>query len=354
MHSPSQFATTVLQWFDRYGRHNLPWQTNPTPYRVWLSEIMLQQTQVTTVIPYFQKFIKSFPSLKALANADQDDVLAHWSGLGYYARARNLHACAKAIVSKHQGRFPKTVAELAALPGIGRSTAGAILSLAMKLPAPILDGNVKRVLTRYFAIAGWPGKSDIQQQLWEVSTQYTPTTRTNDFNQAMMDLGATVCTRSKPACTQCPLQTHCQAHLTDTIALYPTRKPKPNRPEKQTTMLILQNQTNQVLLQKRPPTGIWGGLWSFPELNHNSSKKQIIAWCQTQFHCDVLAQQFGDYVTHDFSHFRLHILPCHLQIAVKNQVMDCDNLIWYNVADALPGGIAAPIKNLLASISKAR
>ena len=255
---PQQFASIVLQWYDQFGRHNLPWQLKPTPYRVWISEIMLQQTQVTTVIPYYQKFLKSFPSLKSLAIAHEDNVLSHWSGLGYYARARNLHKTAKIIVEKYQGKFPQDIEEISSLPGIGRSTAGAILSFGMDTRAAILDANVKRVLSRFHAIEGLATQSTTIKELWRIAELYTPSARVNHYNQAMMDLGATICIRNKPSCHKCPLMQDCKAHALGREKDFPFKKIKKDKPLKKTRLLIIKNENNEILLEKRPPVGIWG------------------------------------------------------------------------------------------------
>ena len=229
----SQFSQLVLEWYDRHGRKHLPWQQNITPYRVWISEIMLQQTQVTTVIPYFEKFMVRFPDVQALASAGEDDVLHYWSGLGYYSRARNLHKAAKTVVQEHQGVFPNSVEGLMELSGIGRSTAGAIAAISMGIRAPILDGNVKRVLARYHAVPGWPGQAKTANLLWEIAEQYTPDKRVADYTQVMMDLGAMVCTRTRPLCQQCPLQNGCLAHQAGEETLYPVSKPKKIKPNDQ-------------------------------------------------------------------------------------------------------------------------
>ncbi len=284
------FQQNVLRWFDQHGRKDLPWQQNPTPYRVWVSEIMLQQTQVKTVIPYYGKFMASFPTLKSLADASTDEVLAHWSGLGYYARARNLHKAAQLAMAQSEtasaqspkrqlprgqlpeGQLPDTLESLMALPGIGRSTAGAILSLALKQPHPILDGNVKRVLARHFAVDGWPGKTAVLNELWQLSETYTPsagqkTVRdTHKFNQAMMDLGAMICTRTKPQCHSCPLMESCKGYQSGKPENYPGKKPPKTTPVKTTVMLVLRNPAGDILLYQRPAKGIWGGLWSLPEI----------------------------------------------------------------------------------------
>jgi len=338
-------AQNLLHWYHKYGRHDFPWQKNPTPYRVWISEIMLQQTQVNTVIPYYQRFIKSFPSTKALARADIDTVLSHWSGLGYYARARNLHKAAQMIYQKFNGRFPRSVDALVTLPGIGRSTAGAIVSFAMQIPATILDGNVKRVLTRFYAIAGWPGDSRISQQLWQIAEDNTPSNDAHHYNQAIMDLGATICTRSKPKCHACPLANNCQAYLQQRQTEFPTRKKAKQKMIKQIHSLLLRRDDGNVLLEKRPPMGIWGGLWSFPEC---SLEDDIEHYCQTLFNCKVTAKQAWQSFTHQFTHFSLEIHPLLLSITpTSSVVMDSDVKIWYKLGNSLPGGIAKPVTVLL-------
>jgi A/G-specific adenine glycosylase len=258
---PIDFSNNVLNWFERFGRKNLPWQQNPNPYRVWLSEIMLQQTQVATVIDYFERFTNELPTLVDLAQASDDKLMSLWSGLGYYSRARNLHKTAKILMQDYQGEFPSDIESLMSLPGIGRSTAGAIRSLAFGKPAAILDGNVKRVLARHHAIAGWPGKSDVLKQLWLASEQLTPALDTAKYNQAMMDIGATVCTRTNPSCQTCPVSSSCQAFKSNTIELYPGKKPKKQMPTKHRLFFML-IRNNQLLMIKRPNSGIWGGLWT--------------------------------------------------------------------------------------------
>jgi len=341
-----KFHQHLLKWYDHSGRYDLPWQKNQTPYRVWVSEIMLQQTQVNTVIPYFNQFMRRFPSIKSLALAKNDDVLHHWSGLGYYARARNLHKTAKIIHHEHAGRFPKSVEKLEQLPGIGRSTAGAILSLAMNIPAPILDGNVKRVLTRFFTIPGWPGEAKTLKALWSTSEKLTPEHRCRDYNQAMMDLGALVCTRTNPSCHQCPLMSNCQAFQGDLISAFPFKKSQKKRPQKEITMLILQNTHGEVLLQKRPEYGIWGGLWSFPEKNDAHNIEQ---WCEQKFLYQTQQKRLLKPIKHIFSHFELTIHPVVLTVKTEShhQTMDSNTRVWYKSEDTLPGGIPAPISKLL-------
>jgi A/G-specific adenine glycosylase len=265
MTTNTSFAEQLLIWFDQHGRNHLPWQKNRTGYRVWVSEIMLQQTQVVTVIPYFERFMERFPAAKDLAEADVDEVLSLWTGLGYYSRARNLHDSAIAIAEQHQGNMPKNIDALIALKGIGRSTAGAILSQAYNEPGIILDGNVKRLLTRLHAIEGWPGQSKIDKQLWQIATELTPNQRNADYTQAIMDIGATICKPKQPLCVACPMQARCQALALDRVASIPTPKPKKVLPHKTISVLLLKNQQGQILLEQRPSKGIWGGLWSLPE-----------------------------------------------------------------------------------------
>lgn len=343
------FSAAVLDWFEVSGRKDLPWQHNPTPYRVWVSEIMLQQTQVTTVIPYFQRFMQRFNSVEALASASCDEVLALWTGLGYYARGRNLHKAAQVIVDEYQGELPATVEALAALPGIGRSTAGAIVSLGYKQPAPILDGNVKRVLCRYHCIDGWIGQAAVEKKLWALTTALTPLENTAKFNQAMMDLGATVCTRSKPDCQHCPLQKKCQAYRTGSPTDWPHKKPKKAKPVKKTRMLLL-TQDDAVLLRRRPPSGVWGGLWSFPQFDDLASLHQFAA-ALGEYNPDEI--EHWHQVKHSFTHFDLEIMP--IKIALNRtsgrRIMDEDNHCW--VAGELPGGCAAPVKRLLDKLTQA-
>lgn len=259
-----KFSTQLLKWWDQHGRKDLPWQHPRTAYRVWVSEIMLQQTQVKTVIPYFHSFIDRFPDIKSLAAVSNDDVLAYWSGLGYYARARNLLKTAKICMEQHDGDLPATPEALTALPGIGESTANAIYSQAFDKPAVILDGNVKRVLARYLALEGWPGKAAIHKQLWNIAEQLLPAARGADYSQAIMDLGATLCTRSKPVCEQCPVKRSCKAFGAGKVEQFPTRRPALRTRKKSFHMLILTDKGGNVILERRPPAGIWGGLWSLP------------------------------------------------------------------------------------------
>ena len=341
------FSSAVLAWYHQHGRKHLPWQQDITPYRVWVSEIMLQQTQVSTVIPYFERFMQRFPDVFSLAEAPQDDVLHLWTGLGYYARGRNLHACAKAVVSRYQGEFPRSVELLAELPGIGRSTAAAIASISMGIHAPILDGNVKRVLTRCFAVPGWPGDLKVQKQLWELAERLTPDHSPREYTQAMMDMGATLCTRSKPACGVCPLQPQCLGLASGKPTQYPNSKPKKEKPEKSTLMMMVRNPAGEYLLLQRPQQGIWGGLWSFPEAADIGTAHQHLQELLPGTHA---AEQWLEGFRHTFSHYHLHIQPVVFQLSslpLSVQEPDSRAHCWYNPAAPGTLGLAAPVKMLL-------
>jgi len=346
--SAQQFSQQVVNWYHKQGRKHLPWQQNKTPYRVWISEIMLQQTQVATVIPYYQRFMESFPTITDLANAAEDNVLHHWTGLGYYARARNLHKAAKIIRDNFNGEFPQDITEVIALSGIGRSTAGAILSLALNQPQPILDGNVKRVLARCYLVDGYNGLSKFDKTLWQLSEQLTPTQDTSYYNQAMMDLGATICTRTKPNCEQCPLQYSCLAKAANLQSEYPQKKPKKKIPEKNTIMVIPRIQSNNselVLMEKRPPSGIWGGLWCFYEI----AELEQLTTLLTKVNLKPISQQLLTEFRHTFSHFHLDITPlvvdCEL---ISNQEVNENNQQqWYNLQQENNVGLAASTKKLL-------
>ncbi len=344
-----RFAADVLTWFDQHGRKHLPWQQNPTPYRVWVSEIMLQQTQVATVIPYYQRFMDHFPALEVLASSPLDDVLAHWSGLGYYARGRNLHLCAQQVVASHAGELPIEMADLQALPGIGRSTAAAILSLSGGQRQAILDGNVKRVLARCFAVSGWPGQKSVLDLLWRLSESLTPPKQTAAFNQAMMDLGATVCTRSRPDCAGCPLSKQCRGRAAGDVLSYPGKKPKKVLPVKQSVLLLIHDEDHRLLLEKRPPSGIWGGLWSLPEV------KNVPAGTHWLMKSGLSCQGSGSTVArfrHTFSHFHLDIevFAVHVRKIGQN-VLETDGHVWWDNKKPLPGGVAAPINKILNSLT---
>lgn len=346
--SALQFGQQVVSWYHHQGRKHLPWQQNKTPYRVWISEIMLQQTQVATVIPYYLRFMASFPSIVELANADEDKVLHHWTGLGYYARARNLHKAAKTIRDDFNGKFPEDIDDVIALSGIGRSTAGAILSLALNQPQPILDGNVKRVLARCYVVDGYNGLSKFDKTLWKLTEQLTPQQDTVFYNQAMMDLGATVCTRSKPNCEQCPLQTSCLAKASDLQTQYPQKKPKKKIPEKHTIMVIprLQNDAGElVLMEKRPPSGIWGGLWCFYEIAELEQLNELLASVNLKA---VKQQQLKEF-RHTFSHFHLDIQPLIVDCELANvkEINENNQQQWYNLQQENSVGLAASTQKLL-------
>ncbi|MGY4878956.1 A/G-specific adenine glycosylase [Vreelandella aquamarina] len=349
--APDEFQQRLLTWFDRFGRHDLPWQSPRTPYRVWVSEIMLQQTQVTTVIDYFERFMARFPTLQALADAPQDDVLHLWTGLGYYARARNLHKTAQLVAAEHNAQLPvggpddsreKSLDALMALPGIGRSTAGAIIAQSTGQRAVILDGNVKRSLTRLHAISGWPGKPAVERKLWSLAEHYTPETRVADYTQAMMDFGATLCKRGQPACSQCPFSDVCLALAEDNVQGYPQSKPKKALPTQQTLMLLLQDREGRVWLEQRPPSGLWGGLWSLPQFD---TQQALNDWLEDNANA-IQRQSAYPAFTHTFSHFRLEITPQPVTCEAINGVRE--NGLWYDLADPPALGLAAPVKKLLA------
>jgi A/G-specific adenine glycosylase len=340
----------VLAWHDRHGRKDLPWQRDPTPYRVWVSEIMLQQTQVQTVIPYYERFLARFPDAVTLAEAPLDAVLHLWSGLGYYARARNLHRAAQSLRDHHGGRFPETFADIAALPGVGRSTAGAILSLALGQRHPILDGNVTRVLARCFAVKGWPGKAEVARRLWTLAESLTPHDRAGAYNQAMMDLGATVCTRTRPACPLCPLVDGCIASGRGTPAAYPERKPAAVLPLRTTQLLVVRDADGRVLLEQRPPTGIWGGLWSLPQIEAGADP---VAWCEAR-RVGEGARVVGHWPArrHTFSHFHLDMRPVEIRLErVGLGGVEEAGRVWYNPAAPDARGLAAPVRRMLAALA---
>ncbi len=348
MTATDTFATRLLDWFDRHGRHDLPWQHPRTAYRVWLSEIMLQQTQVATVIPYFLRFIERFPTLPELALASTDDVMAHWAGLGYYARARNLHAAAKACMTQHGGDLPRDFDALHALPGIGRSTAGAILAQAWNDRFPILDGNVKRVLARRHGISGWPGLPAVEKQLWgmaEMHVATVPGNRLADYTQAQMDFGATLCTRSKPACVVCPLQEDCVALRQGMVDTLPTRKPGKILPEREAVALWLENRAGEILLQRRPPTGIWASLWTLPQADTDAALRD---WFASTAQGDYDDAEELPPIVHTFSHYRLHLQPLRLRrVALHRRVRDNDDLRWVVRSQLTSLGLPAPIRKLL-------
>jgi len=343
----TDFAERVLAWFDEHGRKDLPWQAAGA-YGVWVSEIMLQQTQVRTVIPYYERFVARFPDVTALADAQIDNVLGHWSGLGYYARARNLHRTAVTIRDEHGGEFPADFDAVAALPGIGRSTAAAILALAFGKRHAILDGNVKRVLARHAAVPGWPGKTQVARLLCEIAEIHTPGERVDAYTQAIMDIGATVCTRTNPRCGACPVAEDCAALLAGAITEYPGRKPRKAKPLRQTTM-VLAVHGDALYLERRPPSGIWGGLWSLPEVGAGS----VDDWCR-----QVLAAEGGETeawppLRHSFSHYDLDIHPVLVRVDGRSRRAADDDSTWHSLHTAPPGGIAAPVQKLIDELKKA-
>lgn len=341
----SHFAERLLGWHAQHGRHDLPWQQARTPYRVWLSEIMLQQTQVQTVVPYFRRFVESLPELSALAAAPLDQVLALWSGLGYYSRARNLHRAAALCMSQHQGELPREFEALAALPGIGRSTAGAILAQAHGLPFPILDGNVRRVLCRFHGIALWPGSSEAQRQLWAHAQSHLPDDRLADYTQAQMDLGASVCTRSKPRCDACPLYEDCVARREQRSAELPLRKPGKAIPQRAVHMLLVQDDHERLLLVRRPPTGVWASLWSLPEAD---SAGQAQRWLGNIASGPADGVPLGEPLLHTFSHFRLHITPLHYRrVQGRSAIGDNPDIQWLPLANLAEVGLPAPVRRLI-------
>lgn len=347
MSHKGDFARRLLDWWDRHGRHDLPWQQQRNVYRVWLAEIMLQQTQVSTVMPYYQRFLGRFPDVDTLAAAAETEVLALWSGLGYYARARNLHRAARQVVEQHQGEFPHDPAALEQLPGIGRSTANAIVSQTWDEPLPILDGNAKRVLARHAAVAGWPGRAAVNRRLWQEAERRLPTARGADYTQAIMDLGATLCRRSRPDCRQCPVSADCQARLDDAIDQYPGRKAGPERPQRQTHMLLLRDRQGRLLLQRRPPSGIWGGLWCPPE---NEDLERL----QGQLGAPGKTMA-GTTLEHGFTHFRLTIHPHHLRCeADRIGVESGDRLDWRTPAEWLTEGLPQPVRRLLEQMTDSK
>ncbi|WP_137165615.1 A/G-specific adenine glycosylase [Salinimonas lutimaris] len=343
----ASFSDQVLAWYDLHGRKHLPWQQDVTPYRVWVSEIMLQQTQVTTVIPYFEKFMSSFPDVQALARAHTDDVLHHWTGLGYYARARNLHKAAIIIAQQYKGEFPGSLDEVMALPGIGRSTAGAVLSLSRGERHPILDGNVKRVLARYYAVEGWPGQKAVENALWQFAEANTPARRCGNYTQAMMDLGAMICTRSKPACDSCPLQQGCLAYAQGRQSEFPGKKPKKAIPERKVNMMVFM-EGNSILLQQRPSQGLWGGLFGFIE-SQEPAEDVARERGLDDFQITSLAP-----FRHTFSHFHLDISP----FVVFNGKMTSTRVRqeasqrWFALHEPIEVGLAAPTKKIIEQLKR--
>lgn len=341
------FAQTLITWQKQYGRHDLPWQHTRDPYAIWVSEIMLQQTQVSAVIGYYQRFMTRFPTIASLAQAEQEEVMQHWSGLGYYSRARNLHHAAQTIMREHQGQFPQDFSTIQTLKGIGRSTAAAIVAFAFNQSQTILDGNVKRVLARYHAIQGWPGLLAIEQQLWQLAEQHMPSEDIPTYIQSLMDFGATLCTRGKPKCDACPIKPQCQAYQQSLVAQLPTPKPRKPLPEKSVTMMVILK-AGEVLLEKRPNQGIWGGLWSLPEIaSHEIATEAALS--RYGLSCEAL--ETLPTFQHAFTHYKLHISPQPLEVVgQKNGALI--NVVWINVEDAIDAAIPTPVRSILKSVAK--
>lgn len=333
----STFASALIAWHRRHGRRGLPWQATRDPYRVWLSEVMLQQTQVSAVIPYYERFLRRFPDVWSLASASEEDVLELWAGLGYYARGRNLHAAARIIAGKG---FPSTAAAIAELPGVGRSTAAAIAAFAFGERAAILDGNVKRVLSRCFAADGG------EKELWQLAERLLPRRGIEIYTQALMDLGATVCTRRSPQCNRCPVQKNCIARKQDRVAELPTPRPRKPLPQKRVTWLVLRR-GGEVLLEKRPAPGIWGGLWSFPE----APAKHLESYCRSTLGCELQSMKELEALEHGFTHFRLLIRPLLCEVAGKAQRAESAGRLWLDLADAAGAALPTPVKKLLGRLS---
>lgn len=341
------FAQRLIAWQRRHGRHDLPWQGSRDPYRIWVSEVMLQQTQVETVIPYYRRFIDRFPDLASLAQAPLDEVLALWSGLGYYARGRNLHAAARCILSEQAGRFPRDFAAIAALPGVGRSTAAAIAVFAYGERQAILDGNVRRVLCRAFGIEGWPGEPAVTRRLWALAQSLLPQQDLPAYTQGLMDLGATVCTRSRPRCEACPL-VDCFARKTGRQGELPTPRPRRELPECHKAMLLLLH-AGEVLLERRAPTGVWGGLWSLPECEPGADPAQAAQ----ALGCLAERVEGLPQLSHGFTHFRLVIEPWLVHVRRPMRAAEADGRLWLPLDAALGAALPAPVRRLLASLAPA-
>jgi A/G-specific adenine glycosylase len=351
--SSPDLSIALLRWFDTHGRKHLPWQREPTPYRVWVSEVMLQQTQVTTVIPYYQRFMQRFPEVQALAAAPVDEVLHLWTGLGYYARARNLHRAAQLVVAEHGGRFPERLEQVQALPGIGRSTAGAILALSCSQRHPILDGNVKRVLTRYFGIDGFPGETAVERRLWSLAEVCTPAERVAHYTQAIMDLGATVCVRSRPLCLGCPLTERCVARAESRQSELPTPRPKRVRPQRTAYAVVALGADGAVLLERRPPVGLWGGLWTFPQFEQRTAALEWMSATGRGPASEIAAVDLAPYC-HSFTHFDLTLHPLLVQARSPEavSVADVERYCWYDPRQPAKIGLAKPVVDIIQALTR--
>jgi A/G-specific adenine glycosylase len=340
----SKFASTLVRWQRRSGRRGLPWQGTRDPYRIWLSEVMLQQTQVAAVIPYYERFLRRFPTLKSLAGAEEGEVLRLWSGLGYYARGRNLLRAAREI--GRRGKFPESAAEIRELPGVGRSSAAAIAAFAFGERAAILDGNVKRVLARCYGIEGWPGERAVETKLWALAERLLPKRGIETYTQALMDLGATLCTRTKPRCGACPVGTLCAARKGDRVGRIPAPRPRKILPSKDATWLVLRH-NGEVLLERRPSTGLWGGLWTFPE----SGGRNIAGFCRETFGCEVTSARRLEPLRHGFTHFNLRIQPVMCDVRTITPRAEAAGRIWIGIAEAKGAAVPSAVRKLLASLS---
>jgi A/G-specific adenine glycosylase len=345
------FAGRLLAWFDQHGRSGLPWQQPRSAYRVWLSEVMLQQTQVATVIPYFERFVARFPDFRTLAAASIDEVLQLWAGLGYYARGRNLHRAAQQTVAEHGGEMPRDFEAVVALPGVGRSTAAAILAQAYGERHAILDGNVKRVLARHAAIAGWPGVPAVAARLWARSEALLPARRLADYTQALMDLGATLCTARKPACERCPVAADCAARLSGRIADFPSSKPRRARPQRRSLLLLVERDDGSLLLERRPPAGIWGGLWCPPVIDEAEPAETIL---RDRYGLHGSATQTLPSLHHAFTHFDLELLPTRVKVELSAlRTAEQADRRWTTIAATAALGLPAPVRRLFDQLAPA-
>lgn len=343
----SDFAEKLIAWQQVHGRHDLPWQQTRDPYAVWVSEIMLQQTQVSAVIGYYDRFMQRFPTIASLAQAEQDEVMRHWSGLGYYSRARNLHHASQTIMREHGGIFPKDFETIQTLKGIGRSTAAAISVFAFNQRQTILDGNVKRVLARLYAVNGWPGSPEVEKKLWQIAEHLLPEQGLPAYVQGLMDFGATLCTRSKPRCVECPMQTQCQAYQQQQVAQLPSPKPRKALPEKQVTMLMIVD-AGEVLLERRPNQGIWGGLWSLPEL---SPTQIAVPHVQQTLGMETETLEVLPVLWHTFTHFKLEIIPQPLQLTGRRPSLP-PNMQWLGLTDAIAAALPTPVRTLIKTLKQ--
>jgi A/G-specific adenine glycosylase len=345
----SKFAAALIAWHPLHGRQALPWQGTTDPYRIWLSEIMLQQTQVAAVIPYYERFLKRFPDVSSLAKASQEEVLELWSGLGYYARGRNLHGAAQKIALELEGKFPDTAEKIEQLPGIGRSTAAAIAAFAFGERSAILDGNVKRVLARSFGVEGWPGEPAVETRLWDIAEKLLPKKGIEIYTQALMDMGATVCTKTNPRCAVCPVKPSCVARKKSRVEIIPASRPKKALPTKRATWLLLLHK-GTVLLERRPSSGLWGGLWTFPEV----ISKNVAAHCRTAFGCEVADIKKLKPLDHGFSHFNLQIQPLACDVRRVTRGAEESGRMWIDLEDAKGAAVPTPVRKLLSSLKGLR